>query len=232
MNVFKQNRQQAGNEIVMVLGISALAFTGELLLADHLPWGEEARGVAAVLAGTAACLVLILMGGGKPADLGLRKPRSWWSFPIWVLGILVTFILAQNVLPLLIQPLFDLPEPDLSRYDAIRGNPVPALAFALILPLFAAIPEEVLYRGFLIERLQTVFAGIRGAPVLAVLVQALILGCIHFQWGIGGVVVTAIMGAIWGFAYLLCGRNLFIVITAHSVAHLALVAQLYSLPPV
>jgi membrane protease YdiL (CAAX protease family) len=54
---------------------------------------------------------------------------------------------------------------------------------------------------------------------------------VHFQWGLGGIVVTAIMGAVWGFAYLLCGRNLWIVIIAHSMAHLALVAQLYIAPP-
>ncbi|NCF23779.1 MAG: CPBP family intramembrane metalloprotease [Gammaproteobacteria bacterium] len=49
--------------------------------------------------------------------------------------------------------------------------------------------------------------------------------------GAGGVPVTTIMGAVWGFAYLLCGRNLWIVILAHSMAHIALVTQLYALPP-
>ena len=44
-------------------------------------------------------------------------------------------------------------------------------------------------------------------------------------------IVTTMMGAVWGTAFLLCGRNLWIVIIAHSVGHLALVAQLYSAPP-
>ena len=95
----------------------------------------------------------------------------------------------------------------------------------------AAIPEELLYRGFLIERLTRLFAGARGASVLAVLTQALIFGSVHFQWGFGGIVVTAIMGAIWGSAFLLCGRNLWIVIIAHSAAHIAMVMQLYFSPP-
>jgi hypothetical protein len=54
---------------------------------------------------------------------------------------------------------------------------------------------------------------------------------VHFQWGLGGIFATSIMGAVWGFAYLLCGRNLWIVILAHSMAHLALVTQLYFSPP-
>jgi membrane protease YdiL (CAAX protease family) len=60
-----------------------------------------------------------------------------------------------------------------------------------------------------------------------VLVQALIFGSIHFQWGVGGMVVTAIMGAVWGTAYLLCGRNLWVVILAHSRGNVLWGIQLY-----
>ena len=62
--------------------------------------------------------------------------------------------------------------------------------------------------------------------------QDLVFGAVHFQWGTGGILVTAIMGAVRGFAYLLCGRNLWMVILAHSMAHIALVTQLYLSPPV
>ena len=103
---------------------------------------------------------------------------------------------------------------------------------ALALPLFAAIPEEILYRGFLIDRLSVLLGrgGMRSVSV--VLVQAIIFGSIHFQWGLGGVVMTTIMGIVWGSAFLLCGRNLWIVIIAHSGAHLLLVVQLYFAPAV
>lgn len=62
-------------------------------------------------------------------------------------------------------------------------------------------------------------------------VIAVIFGLVHFQWGLGGIVATIIMGLVWGVAYLLCGRNLWIVIIAHSTAHLLLVMQLYFTPP-
>ena len=35
------------------------------------------------------------------------------------------------------------------------------------------------------------------------------------------------MGAIWGTAFLLVNRNLWIVIMAHSLGHIVLVSQLY-----
>lgn len=218
-------------DIAIVALVSALAFLGELTVAERLPWGAEGRGVIAVLVGAAAAVAITLGRGGRLADLGFRRPKRWLTVPAWVLGILVAFIVAQNAVPLLVAPFFDLPEPDLSRYDAVRGNLAAAVSLAIVLPLTAAIPEEILYRGFLIGRLTGLFGAYAAAPVLAVLVQAVVFGLVHFQWGPGGIVVTAIMGAVWGFAFLLCGRNLWIVIIAHSMAHVALLTQLYQAPP-
>lgn len=231
MVIRNQNRRQELTDIAIVVLVSVVAFLGELAAADLLPWGAEARGVIAVLAGAATAVALTFLRGGRLADLGLRRPRRWLTVPLWAFGILVVFVVAQNVAPLLVASFFDLPQPDMSRYDAVRGNAAAAISLAIALPLTAAIPEEILYRGFLIERLARIFAGTRGATALAVLVQALVFGSVHFQWGAGGVIVAAIMGAVWGFAFLLCGRNLWITIIAHSMAHLALVTQLYLTPP-
>ena len=232
MVIDKQTSVSSLADIAIVAVVASLAFLGEVAVADYLPWGAEARGVIAVLAGAAAAVAITLARGGGLADLGFRAPGRWASVPVWALGILVVFVVAQNVLPLLLAPFFDLPQPDMSRYDLIRGNPAAALLFAALLPLTAAVPEEILYRGFLIGRLTDLFGGAKLADVAAVLVQALIFGAVHFQWGPGGILVTSIMGAVWGFAYLACGRNLWIVILAHSMAHIALVMQLYFLPPV
>lgn len=224
-------KQSPSVDIAVVVLVSGLAFLGEMAAADFLPWGAEARGVIAVLAGAAAAVALTLRRGGTLAELGFRRPRRWATVPLWALAIFVVFVVAQNAAPLLIASFVDLPQPDLSRYDYVRGNLGAAISLAIVLPLTAAIPEEVLYRGFLIERLTQVLAGTRGAPVIAVFIQALAFGSVHFQWGIGGILLTAIMGAVWGFAYLLCGRNLWIVIIAHSLAHVAMLMQLYFTPP-
>jgi len=216
--------------IVVVITISTVAFVAEVAAADYLPWGEEARGVIAVLAGALVALWLTVRRGGSLAELGLTRPKRWWTVPFWVLGILVAFVAAQALVPQLIAPYFDLPPPDMSRYDFMRGNAPAAVMMALALPLTAAIPEEIVYRGFLIGRLERVFGAGRASPALAVLVHSIMFGSVHFQWGIGGIVVTAIMGIVWGFAFLACGRNLWIVIIAHSAAHVALIMQLYSAP--
>ncbi len=216
--------------IAIVVAVSALAFAIEVAVADHLPWGAEARGVGAVLFGAIAALWLTVRGGGSLADLGLTRPKRWWTVPFWVVGVFITFGTAQALVPQLLAPYFDLPPPDMSRYEFIRGNPTAAVSFALLLPLTAAIPEEIVYRGFLIPQFERLYGDGTAMTTLAVLTQAIIFGSIHFQWGLGGVVMTTIMGLIWGVAFVLCGRNLWVVILAHSAAHVALVAQLYSAP--
>lgn len=216
--------------IAIVISVSAVAFVVEVAVADHLPWGEEARGVIAVLLGAIAALWLTVRKGGSLANLGLTRPKRWWTVPFWVLGIFVTFGVAQALVPQLLAPLFGLPPPDMSRYDFIRGDALAAISMALLLPLTAAIPEEIVYRGFLIRQFERLYGDGYAGPMLAVLSQALIFGLVHFQWGLGGIVMTSIMGLVWGVAYLLCGRNLWIVILAHSAAHVALVLQLYSAP--
>ena len=109
----------------------------------------------------------------------------------------------------------------------MNGDLGAAIALALILPLTASIPEEVIYRGFLIDRLSGLFGRHRAGAVLTVLVQALIFGSVHFMWGIGGMIVTFMMGLVWGTAYLWCDRNLWVVILAHSTGHVLFVIQLY-----
>lgn len=80
------------------------------------------------------------------------------------------------------------------------------------------------------NRLSRFFGTGHRGTILTVLVQALLFGSVHYQWGVGGVIVMIIMGVVWGTAFMLCSRNLWIVIIAHSTAHVALVLQLYLSP--
>jgi membrane protease YdiL (CAAX protease family) len=216
-------------DIVIVVAVSALAFVLEDFASSQgwISVGEEARGVSAVLAGALAAVGVVLARGGSLADLGFRRPKRWAVVPLQVTGIIVAFIAVQSLAPLLVSSFISLPEPDLSRYDSIAGNLGAAIAMALILPLTASIPEEIIYRGFLIGRLSDIFGRNSGGAFMTVFIQALMFGAVHFQWGIGGMMVTVMMGAVWGTAYLLCGRNLWVVILAHSAGHILFVTQLY-----
>ena len=231
--IFEAKPMKPVIDILIVFAVSALAFALEDL-ANARGWivvGDEARGVSAVVAGALAAVGVVFARGGSLADLGLRRPERWRMVPFQVAGILVVFIAAQSLLPLLISSFISVPQPDMSRYHSVSGNLGAAITMALLLPLTASIPEEVIFRGFFIDRLSGIFGANTGGAVLAVLTQALVFGAIHFQWGIGGMIMTVIMGIVWGTGYLLCGRNLWIVILAHSAGHILFVIQLYLAKP-
>jgi len=216
-------------DIVIVLAASALAFLLENF-ANESGWivtGPEARGVSAVVGGALAAVAVVFARGGNFADLGFRQPRRWALVPIQAGAILLAFIAAQIVMPMLVSSVISLPAPDMSRCDSMAGDLRAAIAMALILPLTASIPEEIIYRGFLICRLTELFGQHTGGACISVLVQALLFGAVHFMWGVGGMIVALMMGIIWGTAYLLCGRNLWVVILAHSAGHMLGVVQLY-----
>ena len=216
-------------DILIVIAASALAFMAEDLVnaIGLISVGEGVRGAFSVVVGALTAITVVKFRGGTMADLGFTLPARWATVPFWVAGIFIAFLTAQFLAPALVSLFMTLPEPDLSRYDSIAGNLPAAIAMVLILPLTASIPEEIIYRGFLIGRLETLFGSNAGGAVMAVIVQGLIFGSIHFQWGLGGMIVTMIMGLVWGTAYLLCGRNLWIVILAHSTGHILLVLKLY-----
>jgi len=192
---------------------------------------ESSRGFLAVVTGAIVAVIINSARGGSLADLGFRRPKRWLTVPLWIIAIFSSYMIAQAVVPWVVSQFLYLPQPDLSRYDHYHGNASALIAFVLILPFTASIPEEIVYRGFIMGRLIAVFGEHSAGRCLSVIVQSLIFGAVHFQWGPGGVLMTTLMGAVWGTAYLLCGRNLWIMILTHSTGHILLALQLYQTPP-
>ena len=220
-------------DMSVVFAISGLLFLLEDF-ANAREWisiGAEARGATAVVGGSIVAVGVVFARGGSLLDLGFRRPEHWARVPFQVIGILAAFIAVQTLAPLLISSFITVPEPDMSRYASIAGNLGNAITMAIVLPLAAAIPEEIIYRGFLMGRLSEIFGNNLWGASMTVLVQGLFFSSVHFQWGLGGMMLTFIMGIVWGAAYLMSGRNLWIVILAHSAGHILLVVQLYLAKP-
>ena len=227
----RQRHQNASAliDIFIVLLASALVYLLEGM-AGQLGWlevGENARGASAVVAGALVAVTVVLWRGGSLIELGFKRPNRWLAVPFQALAVLTAFVAMQVLVPQLIGLFIDMPAPDMSRYASVTGNLGAAIGMALVLPLTASIPEEIIYRGFLMGRLSKLFGTGTQGNILNVLIQALIFGSIHFTWGIGGVIMTFMMGIVWGTAYLLCDRNLWVVIFAHSAGHILFVTQLY-----
>jgi len=216
-------------DIATVILVSGLAFFLEDFVHSKgwIKVGPEVRGVSSVLAGAIAAVVITFARGRNFSDLGFMRPKRWGITALQVAAILITFIAAQNLVPQIISIFIEIPDPDMSRYESISGNLGLAIAMAFLFPITASIPEEIIYRGFLMDRISSIFSQKKGVSIIAVFTQGIIFSLVHFQWGIGGMILTLSMGIIWGVAYLLCGRNLWVVILAHSGGHILFVIYLY-----
>ncbi len=151
------------------------------------------------------------------SDMGLKRPE-WRRFLIALpAGLLIVFLFSKVTAVLL--PHVGLKPPDHSMFAPIKGNLGQYLF--LLLPVTvgtAAFGEELLFRGFITDALSRLFnrPGIISS-IIAITAQALIFGGLHFYQGLGGVVVTGVIGLGLGLTWLISGRNLWAGIIIHAL---------------
>ena len=106
---------------------------------------------------------------------------------------------------------------DLSQFDAMRGN-LPFLIVMLLLNwTLAAFGEEMVYRGFLMNRLVDLFGDTRLGWGMALVGSSLFFSSGHVWQGVSGVLDSGAMGLLYGGLYLASGRNLWVPVFAHGV---------------
>jgi len=81
----------------------------------------------------------------------------------------------------------------------------------------AAMGEELLMRGFVLNRLADLFGQGRLGWVLAMVVHAIFFGLLHIYQGVPGMVGTGVVALIFGSIYLLGKRQLMPVIIGHGL---------------
>ena len=160
-------------------------------------------------------------------DVGFRVYRNW---PLTLaLGILGGVALEAIELfisqPFLVRVLHQ--QPDLSLLSAVRGNlKVLAILVALAWTL-AAVGEEVVYRGYLMNRVAELFKPGATATAIGLATMSIVFGFAHAYQGVSGIIDEGFMGLLLGMMYLAGGRNLMIPIIAHGVQDTIDVVLLY-----
>ena len=91
----------------------------------------------------------------------------------------------------------------------------------------SAFGEEVIWRGFVLIRLAQVLGAGQGAWTLSLLASATLFGLLHIYQGPAGVLATGFVGLLFGVAFLLLRRNLWILIFAHGLNHLIAFGAMY-----
>ena len=117
--------------------------------------------------------------------------------------------------------------PDLSNFAAVRGNLKFALVMIGLIWILAAFGEELVYRGYMMNRIADLGRGTRTAWIVSLCLISALFGLSHYQQGITGIVEEGSDGLILGLMYLASGRNLAIPIVAHGVCDTIDVALLF-----
>ncbi len=108
--------------------------------------------------------------------------------------------------------------PNLSAFDRVQGNfGWLASSLALTWTLFA-FGEELVFRGYLMNRIAGLFISPRIGWAVALVLANLVFGISHFQQGPTGIAENLFDGVILGALYLACGRRLAVPIVAHGIA--------------
>jgi membrane protease YdiL (CAAX protease family) len=151
-------------------------------------------------------------------DVGLSLNRSWAKTLALGLGagLLMEALELFVTQPFLVWVLGK--QPDLGDFKALHGNPK-LLAVAIVLAwTVAAYGEEMVYRGYLMNRVADLMNRTRAAWIVSLLAVHIGFGFSHYYQGWTGVIDEGLMGLLLALIYLGTKRNLAVPIVAHGVA--------------
>jgi uncharacterized protein len=213
------SRLRIWGELVSVVVLSLVG----MLAGALTPWIVLGPILGMVFPLLAATWFLHRQGTGWPT-LGFPRRMPLGRFVYLTLAALAVVYLG---IALVITPLLrwlDAPPVDASvLVHVIEGDLSAYLLF--LIPVgwgSAAFGEELLLRGFVLNRLALLF-GTHAAVVL----QALLFGLGHAYQGVTGMVNIFFVGIVFGVVYLRAGRNLWPVIAAHGIIDTISITLIY-----
>lgn len=150
----------------------------------------------------------VALGLSRPASLVRAAAATLgWAFAAYVVaGIAQTVAISALHWPAL----------DASRYGNLNGNLPRLLLLLAVAWTTAAFGEELLFRAFLVTRIESLLGNSRSATLLAVAIQAALFGIAHVFQGPTGMLTSFTIGLIFGTAYAR-SRNLWPIIIAHGL---------------
>jgi membrane protease YdiL (CAAX protease family) len=150
--------------------------------------------------------------------VGLKLYRNWKSSI--ALGVAAGVLLETLELfltqPLLVKWLGN--QPDLEIFRTLHGNLKWTLLALVGTWTLAAFGEEMVYRGYLMNRVADLLNRTPTAWIVSLVAVHSAFGLAHAYQGMTGAIDEGLMGLLLGLIYLRTGRNLAVPIIAHGVS--------------
>jgi membrane protease YdiL (CAAX protease family) len=196
--------------------------------------GTGVTGIAALLVITATAILftpaaaaLILFWAWVSQtpwrSLGLYRPRSWFvAMGVGVaLGVVEKLLMKTVIMPLLGAPAVN------PHFGYLADNPRAALFFAAYAIVGAGFAEELVFRGYMLERIESLLARVAAKQTIAILISTVIFASLHYQQGLSGIENAAILGLLAALIYVGFGRNLWPLVVMHALYDLLSLFLIY-----
>ena len=161
--------------------------------------------------------LMLWLRGVAWRDLGLRRPTSWRSTLLLgiAIGIGYQYFSLYVIEPLIARITGELP--NVSQFAPLIGNTFFLFISIVLSWTLAAFGEELVFRGYLMNRVADVVGANRVGWLMSLIVVSVLFGVVHLYQGTSGIITITLTGLMLGGLYLATGRNLWVPIIVHGV---------------
>ena len=181
---------------------------------------------ASMLASAVVVIIYATMNKEQFSSIGFSKPASWLASLVQsivlaaIIVVLVMYIVRPAVEFLTHDPI------DSSIFRPLVGNPQLLIQFLVIGWVIGGICEEIIFRGFFLERISSYISG-RAGILVAIALTSTLFGFLHSYQGISGQLTTGIVGAMLGAIYFASGRRVLLTIFTHGMINTISFSMIY-----
>jgi uncharacterized protein len=206
----KLNGQAAGEATFVVIISGALMVTGYIA---KVSWVTLLASLTAWIIASA----FLYLKGKNWSVYGFKRPRRWPRVLLTAAGgtiglhILIGLLLKPWITQLTGESV------DLSQFEAVRGNPAALLIGLAAVWTEAAFIEEMVFRGFFLNRIADVFFRSRTGWLAGCILSSVLFGLGHQYQGISGMILTGMAGLYFAGIYFIADRNLITPVLVHGL---------------
>ena len=171
---------------------------------------------ASMVGGLLAAWLLLRREGVVGEAWNLRRPENGWLGTIGVAVLATIAIIVWFTAGSMLVQAIGLSTPDVGEVLGwVTQSQFHFILWIVLVAIFAAgIGEELLYRGFLMDRMERL-PGLAGNAALIIAIQGILFGLPHAYQGWGGVIITGVVGLFFGWLRYMRKGNLWALILAH-----------------
>ena len=180
-------------------------------------------GSIAMWCGIVVATIFLKRRGTGWRSLGLMMPTGVREWGVTLGLALLTVVSVIVFMAFILAPVsayfgWVAPPEAPDRFVFLLGKPYLFFAYLVGVVWFgAALGEELLMRGFVLNRLADLFGQGRLGWTLAMLIHAIFFGLLHIYQGVPGMVGTGVVALIFAGIYLIGKRRLLPVIIGHGM---------------